>query len=60
MMEHTLEQIAQRAFRPRPGRQEPRVKKRRPKPFPLMSMPRVNYHAKWRQNAAASPNEQAA
>jgi hypothetical protein len=60
MMEHTLEQIAQRAFTPRSGRQEPRVKKRRPKPFPLMSMPRANYHAKWRQNTTHSPTQHAA
>lgn len=40
---HNLFQIACNAVADRPGRIEPRVVKRRPKPYPLMTQPRSQY-----------------
>ncbi len=52
LMQDLLEQIARRKVPERPGRHEPRVVKRRPKPFPNMTQPRSEYHESWQQNAA--------
>lgn len=59
LLAEMLEQIAQRVFAARPGRQEPRARKRRPKPFPCLTKPRADYHAEWKQNAV-QPQSQAA
>jgi len=45
-----LEQIAKRKVPHRPGRQEPRAIKRRPKPFPSLTEPRHQFHAELRRN----------
>lgn len=54
-----LRQIAKRKIPHRPGRQEPRARKRRPKPFPSLSQPRQLFHDKLRRNAL-SQNRMAA
>ena len=38
-----IEIISTKLIDPRPGRQEPRVLKKRPKPFPLLTAPRAQY-----------------
>lgn len=45
-----LELIAQRRVANRPGRIEPRAVKRRPKPFPLLSVPRADAYEFIRQH----------
>jgi hypothetical protein len=55
-----LRQIAQRKVPHRPGRQEPRAKKRRPKPFPSLTSPRQEFHEKMRRNGSLSQNPMAA
>ncbi len=42
-----LESIGEDLLEARPGRYEPRVLKRRPKPFPVMIRPRQEYHEKF-------------
>lgn len=46
-----LTQIAKRKVPHRPGRQEPRARKRRPKPFPNLTQPRQLVHDRLRRNA---------
>jgi hypothetical protein len=55
-----LGQIAQRKVPLRPGRQEPRAIKRRPKPFPRLTTPRKQFQDELRRNAALSENRMAA
>lgn len=45
-----LAQIAQRANLHRPGRQEPRARKRRPKPYPLLMEPRGVFKERLRKS----------
>lgn len=47
-----LGQIAGRIVPERPGRQEPRAVKRRPKPFPLLTKPRREYHDDFARNSS--------
>jgi hypothetical protein len=49
---HNLFQIACNEVADRPGRIEPRVVKRRPKPYPLMTKPRNQYKQEKTQNTA--------
>lgn len=51
LFDELLRQIAKRTVPHRPGRQEPRARKRRPKPFPSLSQPRQLFHDKLRRNA---------
>lgn len=55
-----LRQIAQRTVPHRPGRQEPRAIKRRPKPFPSLTTPRRQFHREVWCNASLSQNRMAA
>lgn len=55
-----LEQIAKREVPHRPGRQEPRAKKRRPKPFPLLMEPRRAYKERLRKNSQRNPSRKVA
>jgi putative transposase len=48
--QHNLFQIACNEVADRPGRIEPRVVKRRPKPYPLMTKPRNQYRQEKTQN----------
>lgn len=54
-----LTQIAKRKVPHRLGRQEPRARKRRPKPFPSLTQPRQLFHDKLQRNAL-SQNRMAA
>lgn len=49
-----LERIAERDVPERPDRHEPRVVKRRPKPFPRMTKPRREYHEARERNLGLS------
>jgi hypothetical protein len=42
-----LKIIVHKSVPDRPGRSEPRVRKRRPKAYPLMKQPRHQYAAQW-------------
>jgi hypothetical protein len=42
-----LKIIVHKPVRERPGRSEPRVRKRRPKAYPLMKQPRHQYAEQW-------------
>jgi putative transposase len=54
---YNLAQIAYNEVADRPGRIEPRVVKRRPKPYPLMTKPRNQYKQEKTQNTAIARKE---
>jgi hypothetical protein len=60
LLREMLGQIAQREVPKRPGRQEPRAVKRRPKPFPSLIKPRAEYREELLRNAKQSQNRHAA
>ncbi|MDA1005422.1 MAG: hypothetical protein O3A87_02935 [Verrucomicrobia bacterium] len=43
LMEKMLVLVSTKRIEERPGRWEPRMKKKRPKPFPLLERPRQEY-----------------
>ena len=43
LMEKMLALVSTKRIEERPGRWEPRMKKKRPKPFPLLERPRQEY-----------------
>jgi len=47
LFNHLLQILAEDSLPDRPGRAEPRVRKRRPKAYPLMTQPRRHYHRAW-------------